>query len=81
MKDPKTDEERSKVASDCVKALKLTLPCVIDDMKNTAQQAYAGWPDRYYVVDKDGKIAYKGEPGPKGFKTGECESALKKLIE
>ncbi len=54
---------------------------LIDDMKNTAQQAYAGWPDRLYVVGRDGKVAFKGDPGPKGFKPADAETALKKAIE
>lgn len=81
VKDPKTDQERAEVASTCVKTLKLSLPCLIDDAKNTAEKAYAGWPDRIYVVGKDGKIAYKGEPGPRGFRPEEAEKALKDLME
>jgi hypothetical protein len=78
---PKTYEERVKVAGECLKDLKLTIPCLVDDMNNTAQKAYAGWPDRLYVISKDGKVAYKGEPGPRGFKPADAESALKKQLE
>lgn len=78
---PKTYEERLKVAGECVKDLKLSLPCLVDDMKNTAQRAYAGWPDRIYVIDREGKVAYQGDPGPAGFKPAEAEEALKKLLE
>ncbi len=64
-----------------MKDLKLSIPCLIDDMKNTAQKAYAGWPDRIYVIDKAGKVAFRGELGPKGFKPAEAEAALKKLFD
>lgn len=77
---PKTYEERIKVAGECMKDLKLSIPCLVDDMQNTAQKAYAGWPDRLYVIDADGKVAYKGGPGPRGFKPDEAEAALKKLL-
>jgi hypothetical protein len=50
-------------------------------MKNTAQKGYAGWPDRFYVIDKTGKVNYKGDQGPAGFKPGDAEAALKKLLE
>jgi hypothetical protein len=50
-------------------------------MKNTAQRAYAGWPDRFYVIDKEGKVVFRGAPGPRGFKPPEAEAALKKLLE
>jgi hypothetical protein len=49
-------------------------------MQNTAQKAYAGWPDRLYVLDAEGKVAYRGEPGPRGFKPAEAEEALKKAL-
>lgn len=78
---PKTYEERIKVAGECMKDLKLSIPCLVDDMQNTAQKAYAGWPDRFYVIDKAGNIAYKGGPGPGGFKPAEAEEALKKLLQ
>lgn len=76
----RTYEERVKVAGECLKDLKLSIPCLVDDMQNTAQKAYAGWPDRIYVIDKDGKVAYRGEPGPRGFRPAEAEEALKKLL-
>lgn len=78
---PKTYEERVKVAGDCMKGLKITIPCLVDDMKNSAQKGYAGWPDRFYVVDKSKKVAFKGDPGPAGFKPKDAEDALKKLLE
>ena len=78
---PKTYEDRVKVAGECIKDLKLSIPCLVDDMQNTAQKGYAGWPDRCYVIDGEGKVAYKGGPGPGGFKPQEAEDALKKLIE
>ena len=53
----------------------------MDDIKNTAQKAYAGWPDRLYLVGKDGKIAFKGEPGPKGFTPPDLEKAIKAELE
>lgn len=77
---PKTYEERVKVAGECMKDLKLTIPCLVDDLENRAQKAYAGWPDRLYVLDAEGNVAYRGEPGPRGFKPAEAEDALKKAL-
>jgi hypothetical protein len=53
----------------------------VDDMENTAQKAYAGWPDRLYAIDAAGNVAYRGEPGPRGFKPPEAEAALRKLVQ
>ena len=77
---PKSEAERAKVASLCVTRLSIKVPCLIDDQKATAQQAYAAWPDRVYVVGKDGRIAFKGEPGPRGFSVAAAEKALAKLL-
>jgi hypothetical protein len=67
IKDPKTYDERVKVAVKACSTLKIKLPCLVDGMDNAVNRAYSGWPDRLYIVDKDGKIAVKGGPGPGGF--------------
>lgn len=64
---PKTLEERQEVAADFAAALKLTLPVLVDSMDDQAGTPYAGWPDRVYIIDAEGKIALKGGPGPGGF--------------
>jgi hypothetical protein len=78
--EPKTLEERIEIARACETGLNLKIPIVIDNMDDAVEKAYAGWPDRIYVIDKNGKIAYKGQPGPRGFKPDEAEDALKKLL-
>jgi hypothetical protein len=35
------------------------------------EKAYTGWPDRLYVIDREGRIAHKGKAGPFGFKPQE----------
>ena len=77
VKDPTSIFERFQVASTCVADLKISIPCLVDDMDNTAAVAYKGHPDRLYVVGKDGKIAYHGGPGPMGFKPAHMEKALR----
>jgi hypothetical protein len=79
--EPTDTAERKKVASDCAKAMKLTIPMLIDDEENTAQRAYAAWPDRFYIIGRDGKVAYRGEPGPRGFKPPAAEAALEKALK
>lgn len=73
-----TLEQRAGNAKVCLAALKLSIPTVIDKDDNKVNAAYAGWPDRMYVVGVDGKIAYKGGRGPGGFKPNEVEEWLKK---
>jgi len=77
---PKTLVERFTVASTCAKSMKLSIPFLIDDMKNSADKQYSGWPDRMYVIGGDGKVAYKGARGPWGFKPKDAEKSLLELL-
>ena len=76
---PKTDEERALVAGACVRKLGIKFPAVIDGIANRTEVAYTGWPDRLYLIDRDGKVAFKSRPGPFGFKPDQLEAAIKKL--
>jgi hypothetical protein len=75
--DPTTGEERREVAKVCMAKLELEgIPALVDDMDDTANEAYAGWPDRLYLVGKDGRVAYHGGRGPFGFDPDELEAAI-----
>ena len=73
---PRTDEERVGVAQKCAKALAPTMPLVVDGVDDKVGNAYSGMPGRLYVLDRQGKVAYKSGRGPFGFKAGELEQAL-----
>lgn len=76
---PKSVEERASVAKVCVRKLGLKLPAVLDEFGNSTERAYAGWPDRIYLINSQGKIAYKSKPGPFGFKPDELRTALARV--
>ena len=46
---------------------------------NPEPQVYTGGPDRIYLVDQTGHVAYKSKPGPFGFKADQLADALGKL--
>ena len=73
-------EERANVAGMCVLNLGIELPALLDEPDNRVERAYTGWPDRLYVVDRDGRIAYKSAAGPFGFKPAEVEATLGRLL-
>jgi hypothetical protein len=77
---PKNEEERAFVAGACVRKLGIKLPAVLDEFGNSTESAYTGWPDRLYLIDSNGRIAYKSKPGPFGFKPDELKSALKRVV-
>jgi len=75
--DPKTLDARGEVAAAACSKLNLTMPALVDSLDDAVNTAYAAWPDRLYVVGKGGRIAYKGAPGPRGFRADELEQFLK----
>ena len=38
---------------------------------------YGGWPDRLYLIDGGGRIAYQGGEGPFGFDPDALEAAVR----
>jgi hypothetical protein len=73
---PTTDAERAEVAEFCTTSLEVTLPTILDKIDDRVANAYAAFPDRIYIVGADGRIAYKGLPGPAGFNVPEALAAL-----
>ena len=73
---PKTLEQRVTIANDFVKRFNFTLPFGIDDMSNAANDAYAAWPERIYIIDESGRIAYRGGIGPFNYKPEEAREWL-----
>jgi type I thyroxine 5'-deiodinase len=76
---PKSEEERAFVAGACVRKLGIKFPAVLDEFGNSTEQAYTGWPDRIYLIDGQGKVAYKSKPGPFGFKPDLLAAALARV--
>ena len=81
VKAPKTAAERVANARQSLDALKLSLTTVVDDMKDSTSEAYSAFPDRLFIVDRKGIIAYTGAPGPRGYDVAEMVAALDKLFE
>jgi hypothetical protein len=79
-KQPKLFDERRALARVLVERLKYPLPLAIDGMDNRADQVFAGWPERIYILGPGGAVLYKGEMGPFGFHPDEAEKALVKLL-
>ena len=77
---PKTFEERVAVANTCHAKLKMSIPLLVDEIDDRVGHAYSGMPSRLYIIDKNGKIAYKSGRGPFGFKAGEMEQSLLMML-
>jgi len=77
---PKSFDERSEMGQLCVVKLGIKFPAVVDNFDNATERDYTGWPDRLYVVDRDGRVSYKSGPGPFGFRPQGVEEELRRLV-
>jgi Iodothyronine deiodinase len=75
---PRNEHERASVAGTCVRKLGIEVPALLDEFGNSTEGAYTAWPDRLYLIDRNGRVAYKSKPGPFGFKPGELKAAMQK---
>ena len=72
----KTELERTFAAEQMCTELSLDLPTVIDNLQNTTSHDYLAFPDRLYLVGRDGRVAYRGGPGPFAFEPQELDDAI-----
>jgi type I thyroxine 5'-deiodinase len=77
---PTVPSERQSVAQSCCTRLSLSIPCVVDAINDPVDNLYAGWPERIFVVDGEGKIAFASKQGPWGFNPNEAERALRQVL-
>jgi hypothetical protein len=60
--------------------LGIEFPALVDAIDNSTEVAYTAWPDRLYIVGRNGQIAFKSEAGPFGFKTDALTNALEREL-
>lgn len=77
---PRDEDERAAVAGSCVRKLGIKIPALLDEFGNSTESAYTGWPDRLYLIDYAGRVAYKSRPGPFGFKSEELKAAIERML-
>jgi alkylhydroperoxidase family enzyme len=80
IKQPQIESERQSVAHRCCTSLNMSMPLVVDEMDDRVGHLYSGMPDRLYLIDRHGRIAYKSGRGPFGFKPAELEQSLVMLL-
>lgn len=74
-------EERAKAAQSCIGDLKITIPTLIDDMQDSVGNAYSGHPDRLFIINSEGVIAYRGDKGPHGFDAEAMKKSLDTMLK
>ena len=74
-------EDRLEVGEACMLKLALEMPAVVDEMDDAVGRAYAGMPERLYLVGRDGNVAYKGGMGPMFFRPDEWNDAIQAYLD
>ena len=77
---PTTNFQRTEVASQCHDLLEMNMPVLVDGIDDRVGRDYSGMPDRLYVIDRQGKVAFKSGRGPFRFSAGEMEQAMIMLL-
>ena len=54
----------SSVAQTCGRLLGLGFPMLVDTIDDTVGNRYSGMPGRLYLIDREGKVAFKSGRGP-----------------
>lgn len=80
-KQPQSNDERREIAQTCQRHLDLDVPFLVDNTDDKVGAQYSGMPNRLYLIDRQGKIAFKNARGPFGFKLRELEQSLVLLLK
>jgi len=73
---PKNLAQRVAIANDFIKRYRYPIAFGIDDIDNAAESAYSAWPERLYIIDESGRIAYRGGMGPFHYNPDEARAWL-----
>ena len=73
-------EQKHEYAMMCTRKLELRFPSAVDGLDNAAEQAYAAWPSRVYVISADGQVRYSSGLIEEEFDRVALESAIRSVI-
>lgn len=79
IRQPKTLEERIKVAQGFATQHHPPGIIVVDNMEDTLEKAYQGWPERLYVLDGD-EVVFSGGTGPFNYKPEDVDRFLQQYL-
>lgn len=78
---PASTEERRRVAEAFLDDYGLKITALLDNIDDKTSKDYASIPDRMFLISKNGKIAFAGDRGPRGFRPEQLETAIIKELE
>jgi len=57
----------------CVRKLGIKIPHVLDEFGDSTELAYTGWPDRMYLIEAPGRVAFKSKTRALRLRTGSAQ--------
>ncbi len=80
-REAKTPGEKAQLAGDCIRKLKISFPCSLDDERHTVHRMYRAWPSRACIVGRGGVLVFASEPGVDAVDPKQIGPALKRELE
>jgi tetratricopeptide (TPR) repeat protein len=78
--DPATFEQKCEYAASCLRKLQIPFVVAVDGFDNATERAYAGWPSRVYLLDKQGRVAFNSPLDEFSFHAAALDSALTLVV-
>jgi hypothetical protein len=76
---PATADDRAQIARTCVLRTAFSVPMLLDSMDNSIDRRFAALPERLYLIDAEGRVAWKSVMGSGGFDVDALAHALEQL--
>jgi len=74
-----TMNEQHDHAALCLRKLHIAYPTLLDGMNGSAGKAYAAWPSKAFLVDRQGRIVFSSGLSEFDFKPSQLEAAIRKV--
>ena len=71
---------RVRSALDLARQLSLSIPVLVDPMDNRTYNAYKVYEAAFFVLDSQGRQAFRSGEVPHGLRPDQVEAALKRLV-
>jgi Iodothyronine deiodinase len=72
--------ERRSMAQRFCSYLKTDMQVLVDEINDTVARTYNAMPNRLFLIDQDGRVAYRAAPGPYGLNPTELEQSIVLLL-
>jgi hypothetical protein len=72
--------QKREYAAACLRKLKIQYAAVVDGMDGAVEKAYAAWPSRVYLIDRDGRVEFNSLLDQERFDAAALEAAIEAAI-